>query len=138
MPVGQIEISKPRHRDIEIDDVDISSEHAGILPPYEKGADRLQQRRIERLDRRRLLEMPGKMNVLDAHQANERRRADKMVEGVGNEPAHPFERRKLLQREIVLVLAHLPIDAFEDIEVEPLLAAEIVIDQVLARPDALG
>src|SRR3981189_38544 len=82
--------------------------------------------------------MPGKMNVLDAHEANERRRADKMVEGVGDELAHSFERRKLLQREIVLLLAHLPIDALEALEVEPVLAAEIVVDQVLAGADALG
>src|SRR5713101_3349337 len=76
MPVGQVEIGKPRHRDVEIDGVDIFPEYAGILPLYEQGADCPQQRRVERLHRRRLLEMPRKMNVLDAHQANERRRAN--------------------------------------------------------------
>ena len=61
-----------------------------------------------------------------------------MVERIGDQPAHTLDRRQLLQGDVILLLAHPPIDAFEHGEIEPVLAAEVVVDQVLAGADPAG
>ncbi len=129
--VGQEEIGEARDREIEVDGIDIGSEHTLALAFLQEYPERFEKATVKRFHPGRLLEVLPVVDVLHAHQANEVGGRDEMVEGRGDELAHAFDGRQLAQPLVLLPRPQARIDPLQDFEVERLLRAEIVVDQVL-------
>ena len=86
----------------------------------------------------RTFQMLGVMNVLDAHQPDQIGGRDEMIEGTADQPLHALDRRQPAQILILLAGAQIGIDPFQHSEVERVLGAEVVIDQVLVDAALLG
>jgi len=86
---------------------------------------------IELFRRTRILQVLGIVDILDAHQPDQIRRGDEMVDGMADQSLHALHRRQVPQVLILLLGTQVGIDALEHRKVKRILGAEIVIDQVL-------
>ena len=82
--------------------------------------------------------MAGAAAVLVVQKHDEIRVFRQMIERGLDQPADRLVRRQALEIELALLLADVLIDPFEHGEVERVLVAEVVVDQLLVDAGALG
>ncbi len=127
--IGDVEHPQGGDRHVDVDRVDFAPEQTLGLAPRDHGAEHVHDRAIDAAKGREALHVPALGLVLGHDQPHEVLVFDVVVVGELDDPADGVDRRQVLDFELVLRLADLHVDAFEDGAVEPLLAAEVVVDQ---------
>ena len=82
--------------------------------------------------------MPRAVNVLDRHQSQEVGVGFVVIEGQLCQLANGGLGRQVLDVEGLLRIAQLGVGALQDGDVQPLLAAEVVVDHALGGAHAIG
>ena len=116
--------------------IDASAENAGAYAFAENLGDHADQRRVEGFQLLRAAHMPRAVAVFIVEQNDEVGVFGKVVEGALDKLADGLFGRQSLQIQLMLLGADLLINPFKDREVERILVAEIVINELLvdARP----
>ncbi len=130
MLVRQEEVREPGDRQVQVDGVDVRPKGAALLSAAQQALERIDQAAIERLDRRRLLQMLPVMDVFDAHQSDEVGCRDEVIECVSDELRHRLAGRLAAQVLILLTGAQTTFDLDGDRYTLPVALASLVGEHV--------
>ena len=116
------------------------------MPPKQPGVESTLQHALQAVDRRHVelldglaaAQVLGAMDVLGHHEPDEIGVGELVVDREADQPAQRILGRQIVQVQVGLDRAHAPVGFFEHRKVEPLLAAEVVVDHALAGAHRLG
>src|SRR5690348_10581467 len=134
--VGEEEIGEARNRDVEMHGIDAAPEHALAYPLFQDLVDQADQRRMHSLDLARAADMAGAAAIFVVEQHDEVGVGGEMVEGAFDQLLDRLFRRKPLQIKFALLRADFLVDPFQHGEIERILVAEIMINELLVDAGA--
>src|SRR5579875_318755 len=129
--VGDAEDAEGADHHVEVDRVDLGGERASGATALQDRRDQLDRRGVEAGEALGAAQVLGPMDVLDAHEADEVRVRLVVVEGELGEAADCGDRVEVLDVDRLLGIADRGVGTLQDLDVELLLAAEVVVDHPL-------
>src|SRR6185437_5768176 len=136
--IGDVEDAERADRHVQLDRVDAALEDSGLLTARHDAPDRVDHRDVELADRLRALHVHAVHDVLVHHETHELGVGVIVIEGRGDQRGERLLGRLVLQIERRLLPADRRVGGLQHREVEPLLAAEVVVDHALAGARAIG
>ncbi|MNH17265.1 hypothetical protein D3C79_769320 [compost metagenome] len=126
------------HQHVQVDDLDARAEHPLLHATLQRAAQRLQHQAAHLADGRGFLHVLAVVDVFGADHAHEIDVAVVVVEGELGQALDGLLGRQRLQVQAVLGLADVAVQLDQALDVQLLLAAEVVVDHALGGGRALG
>src|SRR3954454_25045043 len=136
--VRKVEIAEACNRDVEVYRVDTLAEYADLDALAENGRNQTDQRRMHRSQLARAAPMPGAAAVLVVKQHDEVAMRGEVVEGTLDQLLDLLLGRQALEVEFALLGADFLVDPFEHRQIQRVLVAEVMIDELLVDARARG